>query len=127
MALIRRALLLIFVALPSAAGAITGTEWLNLSEEAQHAYIAGITDAWNRLFLLGELAQKKSASYHSSDVEAVYRQIGQCISDQKLSYAAVTDIAKTYTRSHPEEHPVDMVAVLYGALSTRCPVAGGPR
>lgn len=112
--------LVVLAGVETGAWAISGNDWKQLGEDSRHAYIAGVTDAWNRIQILNDLAHKKFLTYHPSDVERLFADIGTCISGQRLSYTEITATVTAYVEKRPEESGQDMAVIIYGALSEIC-------
>jgi hypothetical protein len=96
---------------------ISGEDWKELSEDSRHAYVAGVTDAWNRIQILSDLADHRVVSYEASEVERLFGGMGRCVSARGLSYTNLTATVTQYLQSRPEQTVQDMAVVIYGALS----------
>lgn len=70
------------------ASAISGNDWSQLAEDSRHAYIAGVTDAWNRIHIRSELAHKKVLADEPPEVERLFgasERMSQCVGFRMLT------------------------------------------
>src|SRR5260370_9009597 len=61
---------------PSAAPALTGTEWRRLAPAARAAYVAGVVDAWQGLVAVQESVGSKDAGV------TVFPELVSCLRDR---------------------------------------------
>jgi hypothetical protein len=108
------------VLLSTPASAITADDWKLLTEDSQHAYIAGIVDTWNRLYILSDLATNHSPQYRPSQAELTFVALGRCISTKRIPYVEVTAAVRSYIQGHSEESSNDMAVITFGAMSQTC-------
>ena len=104
------------------AWSISGHDWIGLPEEGRNAYVAGLADAWNRLYTVQQFATERSRQYRPSQVEETFGVIGKCINERQIPYRALTAMVQTYLEEHPNEAPHDMAVIAFGAMSKHCKV-----
>ena len=95
--------------------AISGKEWLKLSNDSQDFYVAGVTDAWENAVELCKKTQKNCGF-----VEAMYQPLMSCILGH--THGENTAIIRKYMKEYPKDwhYDNDMASIIWTAFSKVC-------
>jgi len=97
---------------PSAAPALTGTEWRRLAPAARAAYVTGVVDAWQGLVAVQESVGSKDAT--------VFAELVSCLRDRLVSEAQIGAVVAKYVADNPGQSGKDMTDLVFAALTQDC-------
>jgi hypothetical protein len=92
--------------------AITGNEWLNITEDAQHLYVVGALSGWKTAELMCKQTKDNCVFIHTF-VYAI-----SCL--ETAPFSQYVDIVRNYVKDHPDRWNDDMALTTWMAVGESC-------
>jgi len=107
--------------------AMDGTQWREMSKEAQDAYVHGVVDDWVHTIVLAEQSldvsrERKLGMDVFSITEELLFRLGKCVTDQEMRYSQIIATVNKYLDDHPDELKLDMAGHVFIAMAEACQI-----
>jgi hypothetical protein len=105
-------LLIFFLSWVRPGFAITGSEWLNTTDDAQHLYVVGALSGWKTAELMCKQT-KENCMFIRTFVYAI-----SCLETAPFSHYVA--IVREYVKEHPDQWNDDMALTTWMAVGESC-------
>ncbi len=97
------------------AAAITGNEFLALSENSRFTYVVGTLDGWGNVW-----AVMQGANVKAPTIDAMFNDITRCVVERKMTRGQTQAIVEKYLRDTPGKWHEEMAGLIWTAMRVAC-------
>jgi hypothetical protein len=100
--------------------AISGNQWLQLTQATRGFYVSGVLDGWSLVRQGVGTLKKADPNYVTGTVEDNLIRLTKCFDQSPYTIAQILAIVEKYMKDHPEEWHFSMEGNVLAALGGVC-------